>query len=582
MKKIVLILILGVNIFTSCDSILTENVYQRTNFIENDKDAESALAAVYNRMYQMDTNAKSSNGTGLAEDYILVMEAVGVGVSDAQDRLGKNMPGGLLHSKAINSTNLAINSVWINFYSAIAYANNVLDGLDHAPASVTTAVKSRVYGEALFLRSLHYFNLVRMFGALPLYLKPATQITEIPVRQPVSVIYRQIIADLKKSAELLPSVRSTEGRPSKGSAYGLLAKVYLTAASMNKYGTKYNEKFYNDLLGYDFVQNSSLYYDSTRIYCEEVTKIGQFSLVPDFMQQYTMQVGPYGKVSDNGMKFSSESLFEVNTIRQRLYGSMIPCYFSPAGSGYSGSDWGGTRCTKYIFNEFYKAHCKGSSPDSIDYRLDVTFNGGYSGIIRKYYKGIPLVHNPNTVIKNGNDTTIICYPNPAAEISEKWPYLAKYQDINATYVTQNQCNFIYLRYADVLLMQAEAENEINGPSNAYQYVNRLMSRARNGNIAIKRTYPLDWSGMTQDQFREAIWKERNFELLGECHQWYDLVRTGKYLSYIAAFNNFEGNPDAPYRYPGEVQMVSNPNNVLFPIPLNELNVNPKIIQNPGF
>ena len=587
MKKLVIFLILSVFILSGCDSVLTEQVYQRTNFIENDQDADAALAAVYNRMYQLDTDAKSANGTGLAEDYITIIEAAGVGQSDAQDRLGKNMPGGLIYSKAITSTNLAVNSIWINFFSAIAYANNVVDGLDHAPASVTPAVKNRVYGEALFLRALHYFNLVRMFGALPLYLKPATQIKDIPVRQPVSVIYRQIIADLKKSAELLPLVRSTEARSSKGSAYGLLAKVYLTAASMNKYGPKYtgsasNGESYNDLLGFDFVKDNKLYYDSARICCNAVTNTGQFSLVPDFMLQFTMEVGPYGKVSENGVKFSSESLFEVNAIRQRLYGSMIPCYYSPAGCGYSGSDWGGTRCTKYIFNEFYKAHCKGTSSDSIDYRLDVTFTGNSSGIIRKYYKGIPLPHDPMTLSKGGNDTTLICYPNPAADVSEKWPYLAKYQDVNSTYFNLNASNFIYLRYADVLLMQAEVENELNGPANAYQYVNQLMARARNGNLSIKRTYPLDWSGMTQDQFREAIWKERNYELMGECHQWYDLVRTGKYTTYIDAFNGYEGNPDAPNRFPGEIQMVNNPNNVLFPIPLNEINVNPKIIQNPGF
>ena len=559
---------LFVFLLSSCDSILKEQIFQRTTYIETDNDAESALASVYSRMITYE---------GLGQDYMFLVEGAGVGTSDAQDRAGKNMPDGMIHSKAITSTNGIIMEIWENHYTTIAYANNVLYGLDNAPAAVSSAVKTRVYGETLFLRSLHYFNLVRLFGGIPLYLKPTNLINEIPVRQPISVIYKQIISDLKNAADMLPSARSTNGRATKGSAYALLAKVYLTAASMNKYGTKPLNYTYpiigdhGDLTKYDFVSDSKLYYDSVCIYCQKVTDLQQFGLVPDFMQQYCMMVSQSGKVSDTGFKFSIESLFEVNFTHDQKLGCMTPDYFAPAGSGYSGQDWGGTRCTKFIYDDFYNTHHDNTS---VDYRIDVTYLGGTTGIIRKYFKGSPIV------LPNGTIDSLITYPNAKAASTEKWPYLAKYQDINAPDYNRNATNFIYLRYADVLLMQAEAENEINGPSNAYQYVNLLMTRARNAN-GTPRSAPTDFANMTQDQFREAIWKERNFELMGEAHMWYDLVRTGKYITYIDGFNAYEfDNPDN--HFPGEVKMISNPNNVLFPIPLSEITINSKIIQNQGF
>jgi hypothetical protein len=125
-------------------------------------------------------------------------------------------------------------------------------------------------------------------------------------------------------------------------------------------------------------------------------------------------------------------------------------------------------------------------------------------------------------------------------------------------------------------MMAEAENELNGPTNAYQYINKLMERARNAN-GVSRTTPEDFANLTQDELRQAIWKERNFELLGECHMWFDLIRTGQYENAISHYIQYEYDPEPAV----QAIMTYYSRNVLFPIPSTEIFSNKLMTQNPG-
>ena len=160
------------------------------------------------------------------------------------------------------------------------------------------------------------------------------------------------------------------------------------------------------------------------------------------------------------------------------------------------------------------------------------------------------------------DVTIRLYSattTPAAPASVVFPgYVYKYLDPTATGNNEGSNNYPIIRYADVLLMYAEALNEqAAGNADAYTVVNRLRRRAG---------LP-DLTGLTQAQFRDAVLLERRLELAFEGHRWYDLVRTKRLISAIKAQNPAINVQERHY---------------LLPIPQTERDVNPALEQNPGY
>lgn len=160
------------------------------------------------------------------------------------------------------------------------------------------------------------------------------------------------------------------------------------------------------------------------------------------------------------------------------------------------------------------------------------------------------------------DVTLRLYSattTPAAPASVLFPcYVNKYLDPSATANGEGSNNYPIIRYPDVLLMYAEALNEQGaGNAEAFAAVNRIRSRA--GLAAL--------SGLNQAQFRDAILLERRLELAFEGHRWYDLARTKRLIDAMRA-----QNPSITVRE----------NNYLFPIPQTERDVNPALVQNPGY
>jgi len=152
------------------------------------------------------------------------------------------------------------------------------------------------------------------------------------------------------------------------------------------------------------------------------------------------------------------------------------------------------------------------------------------------------------------------FPAPA------WKYVDRTATTRNTYAFN--ANYVVLRLADVYLMRAEALNEISGPTDeAYAMINAIRRRARNRDGGAGNGYPEDLSGASQDEFRDAVLNERAIELGFEGHRWFDLVRTGRLVETIKAVH-----PDYP---------VSE-KHYLFPIPADELIINPNLTQNPGW
>ena len=147
----------------------------------------------------------------------------------------------------------------------------------------------------------------------------------------------------------------------------------------------------------------------------------------------------------------------------------------------------------------------------------------------------------------------------------------KYWDPNLFSESQGDANWIVLRYADILLMMAEAENEVNGSTSlAYDAINEVRKRARDANAngvdEMEEIEALpDLEGLNKAEFREAVLRERELELCFEGHKRWDLLRKGKYIEAMQAI----GKP------------VEN-KHILYPIPQLELLANPNLTQNPGY
>ncbi|SIN71710.1 RagB/SusD family nutrient uptake outer membrane protein [Chitinophaga niabensis] len=263
--------------------------------------------------------------------------------------------------------------------------------------------------------------------------------------------------------------------------------------------------------------------------CNEVLTMPEHVLLPD-----------YEKAVGGEDEFNKESLFEwqgdrVLTTSSEL--SILGSFSLPRGMyvipGQAASDGGSIVSEVAYFNRY---------PDN-DYRKECTF----------------YISGPD---KNGNTITwqqlAVPYPSPAK----------KY--INKTSTTRDAAafsgNFVVLRLSDVYLMRAEALNEISGPTaDAYTMINAIRGRARKRNGTNPSATPADLSGLTKDSFRDAVLNERVLELGFEGHRWFDLVRTKRLVETIRAIH-----PTYPVT----------DKNLLFPIPANEIKLNPKIIQNP--
>jgi hypothetical protein len=159
--------------------------------------------------------------------------------------------------------------------------------------------------------------------------------------------------------------------------------------------------------------------------------------------------------------------------------------------------------------------------------------------------------------------------DPTGKLVTFLPHVYKYRPTARP--GQQDVNWPIYRYADVLLMYAEALNEQNQPATALQYVNMVRARARNGTGAENRAAPANLVGLSQAQTRQAIFDERKWELAYEGKRWFDLVRQG-----FPVFQAAEATD--PTVIPTNIQ----PTRMVWPIPQAQIDLNPQLTQNPGY
>ncbi len=446
----------------------------------------------------------------------------------------KGRTSGIL-ANIIDASTLEINRHWESIYTGIERANMLLENIDNA--EVSDEKYNEVKGQALFLRGYYYFMLVDEFGEVPLKLASSKSPEEPPLPgSPIKEIYEQIVKDMTEAEGLVKSVSDYgyNTRITKTTVQGILARVYLTMA-----GSPLNDV---------------AKYTDAMIYAQKVIESNQHALNPDFKQIF---INHSQEVFD-----TQECLWEVEfhgTNQGEIEeGGMIGSY---NGISCSNIDTGWAYDYVHATLKLYEAYQNG------DLRRDWTI-----APFRFVTENDKLIRKPWT----------------ATQIYERHPgkWRREYEKTLPRTQFYTGTNWPLIRYSDVLLMYAEADNYANGgPSDeAYKMLNMVRRRAYGKNLEDEDTTVDAPAGMSQYDFQLFIRDERLREFAFEGLRKHDLIRWGIYVSTMEdQVRKYQAEMPNDLKGPAvsQAQRVTS-RSVVFPIPNSERATNPHVKQNEGW
>ncbi len=496
-----LIVILTTVFLNSCEDQLTdipENQFTEVQVFSTEAGVETAVNGMYIQLQGYDYY-----GTGLR---LLLWPHSG----KYHSRQNANSDANRLN---ITNTNINLDQVWRGMWKTINQINLVLinvegNGLDNEATSL---------GQAYFLRAVVYFDLVRMFGEVPIRTLPTTKDDIHIAKNTEEEVYSLIIEDLKKAADLLPDAGEyINGRPLKYAANAYLAKVYVTLAGRNDASQNFPE--FNSVTESEITTASITdFWQEAKTELDYVINNGGYSLTSTFSDLW-----------EQDSRNTSESIFElqyghVGTSNSNGIIKDVVAKNSPNVGDVN--TWGRIRPNKEMFNDHIIQY------SGIDYTgVDFIPAGSTSDdVLLDENVADPRINETflfNFYNRSTNNALVKVFPRKDRG-NDAYAYLKKYRDLTYNGTTTIE-NLIVFRYADILLLRAEVENEISGPSTAYSFVNEVLSRARTTSSGTT-TQPADWDATsipTQDDFRERIMREREYELNGEGHEWFDMRRRG--------------------------------------------------------
>ncbi|MDR3142779.1 MAG: RagB/SusD family nutrient uptake outer membrane protein [Tannerellaceae bacterium] len=398
-----------------------------------------------------------------------------------------------------DNTNGRFRTFWQMLYIPLENCNSVIENLtDISSDVISTAARDRYLAQVYFMRAYYYFFVVQLYGDSPLKTESTRDLNNIQIpKSPVSAIYDLIVADLEKAASLDLPWTDKSGHVSKGAVKALLTKVYLTMA------------------GYP-LQKGTEYYQKAYETARELINSGQFYLFDD-----------YADLRASANENAGEHIFmiqrePVNNSSPFHYGLMpypdFPISNRPA--------YGGGLIPR---KEFYDAF-----DDNDKRKADQAF----------FYMRLPKYNDPETIVEIG------------------YPHIYKFWDDEVERAGGNSgANLPLLRYADVLLMCAEAKANADGGTTSDQVAVDVYFQVRN------RAFPSENkpASITADQ----VYKERFFELCFELQNWFDMLRTRKAFDPVS--NKIV--PLIGYKAPNH-EYAFKETDLLFPIHYREIEMNP--------
>ncbi len=401
-----------------------------------------------------------------------------------------------------DADNFAALDLWRGPSPGILRCNFVLQKV---PAmDIDEAIKNRILGEAYFLRAHYYFILVRLFGGVPLQTEPADSDSDLLLpRASVDEIYELIESDLEEAIARLPKrseyTQANMGRATKEAAMAELARVYMT----------YHQDYEH--------------YQEVVTLCDAIGEMG-YRLEEDYADLWN-------PAKQNGV----ESIFEVQYYGKTNYdfwsnenqASWLSTFTGPRNSGMAAGCYGWNQPTAEFVSQY----------ETGDVRKEKTI----------FYTGCPTFDGM---------TYSSAYSTTGYNVRKF--LLTKTQ--SPDYNTSNQ-NWVVTRYADILLLKAEALNEMGQTTLAEVPLYEVRCRA---GLTNRSTI----EGLSQMQMREKIIHERRMELAFEGHRWFDMIRYKD--NYALDFLHSIGKTAASSKH------------LLLPIPTQEREANPKLTQNPGW
>ncbi|WP_066220410.1 RagB/SusD family nutrient uptake outer membrane protein [Formosa haliotis] len=423
------------------------------------------------------------------------------------------------------SDNEMIQNYWPRTYQAIAAANDAIEGASEVDED--ESVKNPVVAQAYFIRAFLYFHLVRQFGDIPYLDKRATAEDITISKTPADEVYAKIISDLEYAEAWLPETTSSAAIPSKGAATSYLALVHLTMAGTS--GTEHFQQAYD--------------------YATKVINSGIYSLDSDFQNLFNADV----------IDGSPEPIFalDYNNVEaeDNGYDQLAPMTDIRGADRNEGGGWSIVSPTLKVYTTW----------PAEDYRRAVSLE--------------------DEMTINGNLEPYTNFTISGHSAARNSPYIAKYARFPGPFARINaratSHNYSMMRYAEVLLIAAEAAVEIGDNASALMYLNQVRARARQGGVTQNGSFeavtvpasavPADATGTVTVA---EILEERRYELAFEGKRWYDIVRRkmGGAPYNVYGADGLEGSKPA-----------FNENKYLLPLPVRELERNPNLLpQNPGY
>jgi tetratricopeptide (TPR) repeat protein len=409
------------------------------------------------------------------------------------------------------------------YYEGVSSCNQVLENVPGI--AMDSALKSRVLGQAYFLRGLYFYHLVNFFGNVAL---PTSTTVRYNKQHTEAEGWAQVISDFQLASKLLPVSYKTItgvdagqiGRATKGATLAFLGKSYL-----------FNQKF-----------------DSAATCFKSVIDLGVYSLVANYADNFTTN-------NEN----NSESIFEVQFSRDAggtdLGWGGIPSSswgntsaraitYAPRGFG-----WTDVQPTRALLNEFQQEK---TAKNQEDPRLTATL----------------FYNKPGLKLYGQLFSTV--YASNSADLNDV--FCAKYENSDGTFPNEydwrSGINERIMRYADVLMMYAECLNEVGNTAAAYPYIQQVRARAGLANLSTVKP------SMTQAQMRDQISHERYLEFALEGHRFDDIRRWG-WLQNPDKLAFLQSRDDEFNTY--------QPGRELYPIPQSgEIDANLGFKQNPGY
>lgn len=417
----------------------------------------------------------------------------------------RNLPIEQVDDFLVQPNNPITEGFWAASYRGISRCNVFLNRVNDVPFT-DEKLKSRLTGEILFLRAFYYYNLTRMFGAVPLVTQEVTAPDNdeqyVLAKSSLEEIYPQLIAYLEEAASLMTDGNYStkdKGRATPGAAYMLLGEIHMVQKQF-------------DLANRAFAK---------------VEEMG-YNLLDD-----------YASVFDPGNKNHAESIFEVQYFESNQgKGSNFIYRFAPFNSGQE--IVGDNQLIPYNAGFNIPTHDLIATYEDGDKRKEASI---------AWYT------------KDGNDGFDVSVGNAI-------PFINKYNHGHSVPGVTND-NFPVFRYSRTLLLQAEALNELNRTAEANAYVSRVRKRA---GLAVLP------ASLSQDAFREAVYHELQVELAFENWRWSDLLRTDQALQAMREHGE-NRKKDVP-RLGNAYEVM--PYKLWYPIPVRELKLNSKLVQNEGW